>query len=258
MLSYQHSYHAGNLADVHKHSLLAWVLDYLIRKDKPLSYIETHSGRGLYSTTHPDALKTGEAAQGILRMQNALAVTPAYKRVLTDIQQKYGPDAYPGSPAIAATILRPSDSLHLAELHPAEFKQLAETLQGQNITCYNKDGFELAYSLCPPTPKRGVVLIDPSYEVKNDYEAIPRHIARLSKAWNVGIISLWYPLLKDARHKPMLKQLQNLFPAAFRHEVDFPPAKDGHGMIGSGMFVTNPPYGIENAAVEIANLYKNG
>ena len=256
MLSYQHSYHAGNLADVHKHSLLAWALDYLTQKDKPLTYIETHSGRGLYSTAHPDALKTGEAAQGILRLQSAFEPPHPYSRVLADIQKAQGPDSYPGSPAIAAALLRAQDKLHLAELHPAEFKLLAQSLRGRNTTCYNQDGFELAYSLCPPTPRRGLMLIDPSYEVKADYDVIPRHMARLTKAWNVGIICLWYPLLKDRRHAPMLRQLHSMFPAAFSHEVTFPPAKEGHGMVGSGLFMLNPPFGIETAATKIGGLFK--
>lgn len=256
MLSYQHSYHAGNLADVHKHSLLAWILDYLTRKDKPLSYIETHSGRGLYNTAHPDAEKTQEAAQGILRIQYAINTEHPYKKVLSEIQLAHGPDVYPGSPAIAAAQLRPHDKIHLAELHPAEFRHLVQEIRGPNIACAHKDGFDFAYSLCPPTPRRGLMLIDPSYEIKNDYEIIPKHITRLSKAWNVGIIGLWYPILRDGRHRPMVKQLQKAFPEAFGHEVDFPPAKDGHGMIGSGMFVVNAPYGIEDAAAEIGEFFK--
>lgn len=256
MLSYQHSYHAGNLADVHKHSLLAWMLDYLMLKDKPLSYIETHSGRGLYSTAHPDAVKTGEAAQGILRVQHSIASQHPYKRVLSEIQKKHGPDIYPGSPAIAAASLRAQDKLFLAELHPKEFQILARTMRGQNISCAHKDGFEFAYSQCPPTPRRGLMLIDPSYEVKSDYEIIPKHIHRFSKAWNVGIICLWYPILRDRRHTAMTRTLTDTFPNAFKHEVDFPPAKDGHGMIGSGMFIVNPPYGVDGAAAQIGELFK--
>jgi len=256
MLSYQHSYHAGNLADVHKHSLLAWILNYLTQKNKPLAYIETHSGRGLYSMTHPHATKTGEAAQGILRLQNRLDAKHPYKRVLSKIQSEHGVDIYPGSPAIAAASLRAQDKLYFAELHPNEFHELAQTIRGPNVSCAHKDGFDFAYSLCPPTPRRGLMLIDPSYEIKSDYDITPKHIARLSKAWNVGVICLWYPVLRDQRHMDMAESLQNAYPNAFRHEVDFAPAKEGHGMIGSGMFIINPPYGLDSAATEISELFK--
>jgi len=256
MLSYQHSYHAGNLADVHKHSLLAWALEYLTQKEKPLSYIETHSGRGLYSTTHPHATKTGEAAQGILRIQSTLDVKHPYKKVLSEIQRAHGSDIYPGSPAIAAASLRAQDKLYLAELHPTEFRHLEQTIVGKNVSCAHKDGFEFAYSICPPTPRRGLMLIDPSYEIKTDYEIIPKHMKKLSKAWNVGTICLWYPILKDRRHAAMVNLIQSAFPHALKHEVSFPPAKDGHGMIGSAMFVVNPPYGMDGAAAQIDEFFK--
>lgn len=257
MLSYQHIYHAGNLADVHKHCLLAVMLDYLIRKDKPLSYIETHGGRALYDLRDAAALKTNEAAQGIAKVEGWFKPDHPYARVLHQTRTENGPNSYPGSPLIAAMLLRPTDSLHLAELHPKEHAALTLALSPYPVKCHHRDGFEMAHALTPPTPRRGLMLIDPSYEIKDDYTALPRHIAKLARAWNVGIIALWYPILTSAAHTPMLRTLTDAHPTALRHEVRFPPARPGHGMIGSGMFILNPPYGLEDEAKRLTNLYKS-
>ena len=128
MLSYQHAYHAGNMADVHKHALLAWILDYLTQKDKPLCYIETHAGRGLYDLAGDAAAKTGEAAQGIDRAAARFPPDHPYIRLLARTRAAHGPRAYPGSPMLAALALRPGDSLHLAELHPQEHAALADAM----------------------------------------------------------------------------------------------------------------------------------
>ena len=252
MLSYQHSYHAGNLADVQKHALLAWMLEYLTLKDKPLSYIETHAGRGLYDLSAPEAVKTGEAAAGIARVEQRFAPDHPYRRRLTEVRARFGPSAYPGSPLIAALSLRDGDPLHLAELHPQEHRALVANLGPWDAHIQQRDGFELALAVTPPTPRRGLMLIDPSYEVKADYAAIPKTISQIARKWNVGIIALWYPILSDAPHKAMLADLQTAFPTGLRTEVAFPPARDGHGMTGSGLFVVNPPFGLADEAARIA------
>ncbi|AXI47410.1 23S rRNA (adenine(2030)-N(6))-methyltransferase RlmJ [Sulfitobacter sp. SK012] len=256
MLSYQHSYHAGNLADVHKHSLLAWMLAYLTRKDKPLSYLETHSGRAIYDLMDDAAVKTGEAAQGIKRANGWFDADHPYAEVLAQTRETYGPEAYPGSPSIAAQLLRPSDTLHLAELHPQEHAALDLAMSPYDAKCYRRDGFDMAYAVCPPTPRRGLMLIDPSYEIKTDYADMPRHITRLHRAWNVGIIALWYPILTNGAHEPMLRSLLDSKLEALHHEVRFAPARPGHGMVGSGLFVVNPPYGLDVEAKRIGAFFK--
>lgn len=245
MLSYQHLYHAGNLADVHKHATLAWVLDYLVQKDKPLSYIETHAGRGVYDLGADEAVKTGEAAAGIELAEGLFPKDHPYRQRLEEARAAYGPAAYPGSPLIAALGLRETDHLHLAELHPQEFAHLKAEAKDWGANAYQQDGFQLALALTPPTPRRGLMLIDPSYEVKADYDAIPRHLTAISRKWNVGIQILWYPILKGAAHGPMLRELAEAFPKGLRHEVRFPPARDGHRMEGSGLFIVNAPYGLD-------------
>lgn len=257
MLSYQHIYHAGNLADVHKHSMLAWTLAYMTRKDKPLSYLETHAGRGLYNLQDAAALKTGEAAKGITLAQDWLEPDHPYAQVLARIHKKHGANAYPGSPLIAAESLRPVDTIHLSELHPQEFAALKDNMAPYGGIFRQKDGWEMAMSLCPPEPRRGLLLIDPSFEVKSDYQTIPQTIAKLHRKWGVGVIMLWYPVLTDAPHKPMIRDLRAALPEAITHEVSFPPARPGHRMIGSGLFVVNPPYGFAEEAARLTALFQD-
>ncbi|MDT1063478.1 23S rRNA (adenine(2030)-N(6))-methyltransferase RlmJ [Paracoccus sp. CPCC 101403] len=255
MLSYQHAYHAGNLADLQKHALLAWMLDYLTLKPKPLSYLETHAGRGLYDLSGPESEKTGEARAGITRAlaEDWLPADHPLRGALDQVRDLHGPDAYPGSPLIARYFLRPEDEAHLAELHPTEHEALSRI--GGFAHLHRQDGFAMAKAICPPTPRRGLLLIDPSYEVKADYDAVPRHIAQIARKWNVGVIALWYPILTDDRQKPMVDALRRDHPQALLSEVRFPPARPGHGMVGSGMFVINPPFGLEDEARRIERLY---
>ncbi|MEX0367435.1 MAG: 23S rRNA (adenine(2030)-N(6))-methyltransferase RlmJ [Ruegeria sp.] len=258
MLSYQHIYHAGNLADVQKHALLAWVLAYLTRKDKPLSYAETHAGRGLYHLDADEVVKTGEAAAGIGRAEREdwFGADHPLSLAIERTRAQYGQTAYPGSPLIAANLLREADTLHFAELHPQEYKGLAGALKPYKAKAYRKDGFELAQSLLPPNPRRGMLLIDPSYEVKTDYDCLPGIIARLHRKWNVGVIALWYPILTDGRHKGMVEALkQQHLPKALCHEVQFPAVREGHRMVGSGMFFVNAPFGVEEEAARLDTLF---
>ena len=255
MLSYQHAYHAGNAADLHKHALLAWALDYLTRKDKPFSYLETHAGRGLYLLDSPEARKTGEAKAGIIRAeaQGWLPTDHPLARALDAVRAAFGAAAYPGSPLIAEHFLRSGDRADLAELHPGEFAALESVTGYANV--HQRDGFELALAMCPPIPRRGMLLIDPSYEIKDDYDTVPRRIGQLARKWNVGIIALWYPILTDDRHAPMVAELRRAHPGALSSEIRFPPAQPGHGMVGSGMFIINPPYGLDGEARRIEALF---
>lgn len=255
MLSYQHIYHAGNPADVHKHALLSWALARMTEKPKPLSYVETHAGRGLYDLGSEAALKTGEAAAGIGRLEARFDPAHPYRRALAAVRAAHGSQSYPGSPLIAAHLLRPEDMLHLSELHPQEGAALARTM-GRRARIHAADGFETAFAICPPMPRRGLMLIDPSWEVKSDYARLPDIIRKLHRAWNVGVIALWYPILTDARHDAMRERLEALdLPDQLCSEVRFPPVRDGHRMVGSGLFVVNAPWGLAEEARRIAALF---
>lgn len=257
MLSYQHAYHAGNMADVHKHAAVAWMLDYMTRKDKPLTYMETHAGRGLYDITDDMAAKTGEAAQGIKIARAWFDADHPYAQALDKIASDHGPNAYPGSPMVAAHVLRPSDPLFLSELHPQEFGHLAQNMKPHSAICQHRDGWEMAQSQCPPDPRRGFMLIDPSFEIKSDYDTIPEMIRKLHRKWPVGVITLWYPILTDAPHLPMIRSLQATHPEAFTHEVRFPPARAGHRMVGSGLFILNPPFGLADQAHWLSSKFNS-
>ncbi|MBT9384578.1 23S rRNA (adenine(2030)-N(6))-methyltransferase RlmJ [Pseudooceanicola sp. CBS1P-1] len=255
MLSYQHIYHAGNPADLHKHALLAVMLARMTEKPKGLSYLETHSGRGLYDLSSAEALKTGEAAAGIEARAGAFAPDHPYMQALARVRAKYGATAYPGSPLLAAELLRPGDPMTLAELHPQEHAALARTMNFR-AKVHRQDGYEMALSLCPPDPKRGLLLVDPSYEVKSEYDAVPAFVKKLHRKWNVGVVAIWYPILKDGRHQPMLRALESqTLPKVVKSEVAFPPVRDGHGMIGSGMFVINAPFGTQDEAEGLQALF---
>lgn len=258
MLSYQHIYHAGNLADVQKHALLCAMLGYMTQKDKPLTYLETHAGRGLYQLDAAEAVKTGEAAAGIdlIQTRGLLPTDHPYAQALARVRDVHGARAYPGSPVLAAECLRPQDRLCLAELHPQENAALTQTMTGTGARIVKQDGFQMAQAICPPDPRRGLLLIDPSYEVKADYEAIPKMIAKLHRKWNVGVIALWYPILTSGLHQTMLQALEALaLPKTLRHEVRFPPVRKGHRMIGTGMFIVNTPWGTQEDAQVLDQMF---
>ncbi|MFN4058297.1 MAG: 23S rRNA (adenine(2030)-N(6))-methyltransferase RlmJ [Roseinatronobacter sp.] len=254
MLSYQHLYHAGNLADVHKHALLAWVLDYMTAKDKPLSYLETHAGRGLYDLEALESAKTGEAAMGIARLQARFAPDHPYARVIAQVRAQHGPSFYPGSPLIAAGLLRGQDKITLAELHPREFAALSETMAGSGAQVLRQDGLAVARAWAPPTPRRGVLMIDPSYEVKEDYATLPPVLALIRRKWNVGVVILWYPVLLSGVQEGMLAQIRADHPDVAVFETRFPPIRDGHRMVGTGLVVLNAPYGMALEAERVAKL----
>lgn len=257
MLSYQHIYHAGNLADVHKHALLAEMLAYLTAKDKPLTYLETHAGRGLYQLDAPEAVKTGEARAGIGRVRGAggLPEDHPLTAALREVVAGHGPNAYPGSPLVALNTLRPMDTVHLCELHPQEFAALRVATARYPVSLHHQSGWDAVMSIAPPTPRRGMVLIDPSYEIAKDYATIPDWIGKLHRKWNVGVIALWYPILTSGAHAPMLARLEAAgLPKTVRSEVRFAPAREGHRMIGSGLFVVNAPFGTEQAAQRVVAM----
>ncbi len=176
--------------------------------------------------------------------------------MLAAARARYGENAYPGSPLIAAELLRASDSLTLAELHPREFAALEAAMAPCHAACRREDGLKLALAATPPEPRRGLMLIDPSYEVKADYAALPPLIRKVHQKWNVGVIMLWYPILTSGAHLAMLDALKAAdLPKALRHELRFPPAREGHGMVGSGIFVVNAPFILAAETARIDALF---
>jgi len=250
MLSYQHGYHAGNPADLHKHLALAGLLTLLTRKARGISYMETHAGRGLYDLRAPEALKTGEAAEGIEAVD--LPDCPL-KFALDSTRARFGSHSYPGSPLIAQTLLREQDLLHLMELHPAEHKALRRALKSGNTAVHHRDGYEGVLSLSPPKPRKGLVLVDPSYEIKTEYAQVAEFTHKLMAKWPEATMVLWYPILPAGQHMELISGLKLKFT---RHEVGF-ALKNGEGMTGSGLVLVNAPYGTAEVLNRVPEMTGN-
>ena len=236
MLSYQHAYHAGNAADLHKHAALAALLARLTAKDRGITYLETHAGRALYDLRAPEATKTGEAAGGIGAAR--IASESPYGRALAAARAAHGAAAYPGSPMIAAQLTRPQDHIVLMERHPKEAAALKRAMRRRAMV-HVRDGYEGALGVTPPTPpapRRGLVLIDPSYETKDEYARGADFVPQLTRRWREAIVLIWYPLLPAGRHEALYALSEA------RSEVAFAPTRPG-GMGGSGLVLVNPPYG---------------
>jgi 23S rRNA (adenine2030-N6)-methyltransferase len=233
------------------------MLAYLVQKDKPLSYIETHAGRGLYDLISKEAEKTGEAIAGIesFLSTNAIPDNHPYISIIAKLRKKFGSTIYPGSPIFAANILRSQDSIHLAELHPQEVEHLRRAMAHYKVNIHQKDGLKIAGALIPPTPRRGVLLIDPSYELKDEYMKMANFVSKMSRKWPVGVITLWYPILPAGAHKPMLEALQTAHTDALCHEVFFKNTNQNHRMQGSGLFIVNPPYGTKEHCRVISSFF---
>lgn len=198
MLSYQHSYHAGNHADILKHFVLSYVMEYLNKKEKPYTFFDTHSASGVFDLLDNKSLKTLEAQNGILKLINQNDLPQQLDVYLNVVKENLKNNIYFGSPKIEEFFVRQQDTLILSELHPTEFQNLKNNFHKttKNVQIHNRNGWEMIKALTPPKTKRGAVLIDPSYEQKEDYEIAAKTISFINKKWSNGIILLWYPLLK--------------------------------------------------------------
>lgn len=248
MLSYRHAFHAGNYADVLKHATLVQILRYMTQKDKPLCYLDTHAGAGFYNLNSPEAVKTGEYRQGIELLWQARGLPPALADYHACVAAACGKHltAYPGSPWFAQHLLRPFDRLVLCELHPADRKQLERTFSsGANVHCYAEDGWHKSVALTPPLERRGVVLIDPSYEIKEDYFKAADHLALLHRKFATGVYAIWYPIVDPVRTDTLLRRVRNSgVRRILRLELGLTHNHGQPGMTGTGMLVVNPPWNL--------------
>jgi 23S rRNA (adenine2030-N6)-methyltransferase len=258
MLSYQHIYHAGCLADIHKHAALTVILNKITEKDKPISYIETHAGRGFYDLLSYESEKTGEAKVGIIKFlaRGELSEQHPYTQVIRRAEAEFGADCYPGSPAIADYLLRKDDVMHLMELHPREYMFLEKQIQGTNIYTYNRDGYAGALAISPPQPEKGIVFVDPSYEIKTEYQEMADYLVRLHNKWANAVVLVWYPILRTGLHEMMRRKIEAVgLPDLWQQEVLFEKHKNVGAMYGSGLICINTPLGVENGLAEIATWF---
>lgn len=251
MLSYRHAFHAGNHADVLKHTIEIAVLEYQLRKDRPFWYIDTHAGAGIYRLDSGYAAEHGEYDTGVSHLIDA-DDAPALVQAYIDMVRTFNtPDAltrYPGSAAIAAHILRDTDMLWLYELHPTDYKYLAQTLPPtRRIRMEQSNGLDALKRLLPPTPRRSCIMIDPPYELDKEYRMIPEALSDALRRFATGTYMVWYPLLTTRDERPFLKRLHALggsdwLDARLCVRAD----NSGRGMYGSGMFVINPPWTLKD------------
>ena len=258
MFSYRHGFHAGNHADVLKHLLLTHVLNYYNQKGAPYWFIDLHAGAGLYDLHGQWAQIKGEFEQGIAKVWK-LAGPPPVVRAYIDVLEQLNPDDslryYPGSPWIAQKLLRPTDKLRLFELHPSEVEILKLNLaaQGNNIprqiSVFAEDGFAGLKGQIPPVTRRAVVLIDPSYEDKQDYRKVMETLKDALMRFPTGCYMVWYPQILRREAQEMVRQLERLPLKNWLHVslTVRKPSPDGLGLHGSGMFVVNPPYTLKAA-----------
>ena len=247
MLSYRHAFHAGNHADVLKHYVFSLVLDYMNLKPKPYWVIDTHAGAGMYMLDSEFAQKNTEFEDGIARLMVAKNL-PESLAGFVELIKSFNTDGlslYPGSPKIAEYCLRANDKLRLFELHPSDCKLLIENFRGQGKQTRIEllDGFAGIKACLPPPTKRAVVLIDPPYELKDDYQRVVDCIKDSLKRFATGTYMVWYPLLQRPEPAEMISQLTHLNTDWLQLEMTVQAANiDGYGMHGSGMFIVNPPY----------------
>jgi len=258
LLSYQHSYHAGNFADVHKHLCLSLMLDSLNKKAKPWSYFETHAGTARYDLNSEQAQKTAEYESGITLLydQPLPALFHSYLNVVKSMNAAGSALAhYPGSPLIASEAAREIDKLALMELHPGEYQQLKAVFRrADNVAVHHRDGYEGVMSLLPPKPNRGLVLIDPSYEVKTEYLQVAKFINNAYQRWSNGCFAIWYPLLKAGNHHEMLHKLKlSGIRKILRAEMSVKPDSDER-MYGTGMLIINPPWQLDEQIRQVSQI----
>lgn len=255
MLSYRHAYHTGNYADVLKHTVLVHILAYLVKKPGPVSYLDTHAGAGVYSLRTAEAEKLMEHRSGVGLLWGRQDLPEPLSLYLNAVKSCNTGEALkrcPGSPWLAKHLLREQDRLQLCEMHPRDFPALEKMFKNdKRAYCYYEDGYKKSLALLPPKEKRGLVLIDPSYEIKEDYAKVVEQVKLLYKRFAVGVFALWYPVVDPVRVK---KLEANIIRSGIRrihlYEVSITDNHDEPGMTGAGMIVVNPPWQLDEKIEE--------
>ena len=249
-MNYRHAFHAGNFADVLKHAALVSVLEHLKKKEKPFAVIDTHAGRGIYETDGAEAQKTGEATDGIGRLLSRSSV-PGILADYLAVVRTFGEGRYPGSPLIAARLLRPKDRVVAVEFEAVEYDTLAKQLSGiPNASAVQADGYRELSSLLPPPERRAAVLIDPPYEREDEFARAAEVLVGAHRRFANGIYLLWYPAKMLPLVSATAAELLNAgIRSLMRIELDVgakpaPPRPDrGPPMTVTGILVVNPPFG---------------
>ena len=252
MLSYRHGFHAGNFADVLKHSIVSLIIQALKQKDKPFVYIDTHAGAGKYQLQSEFSQKTAEYQQGIGRLWQANPIPEVARDYLAVVRAENTAQLlrYPGSPQLVRRLIRNQDRMQLSELHSTDFSNLQQLFAGDKLVSVEKeDGLQTLLKKLPPIQRRGLILIDPSYEVKGDYRSVIDSLIKAYQHFATGSYALWYPVIDRNVTETMLKRLTD---SGIRRQlrIEHCIQADGavRGMTGSGMLLINPPWQLEEQA----------
>lgn len=256
MLSYRHAFHAGNPADVLKHIVLVRCLEYLNQKDKPYCYVDTHAGAGRYRLDDPYAQKTGEYQQGIARLwhrQDLPSALDRYLKLLRELNPGERLVQYPGSPWLARALMRDQDRGLLHELHPKDYALLGKHFgKSSRFQVRREDGFAACIAAMPPKERRGLVLMDPSYEVKDDYQRVVDTLEHAHRRFSTGTYLIWYPVVDRLSVAAMERALKRTRIRNMKlFELGLSSDKPGRGMTASGMVVVNPPWTLDADMAEL-------
>ena len=264
MFSYRHAFHAGSHADILKHLMMIHLVEYLQEKPGALTIVDTHAGAGIYSLVDGFATVSKEADQGIFRLAKFAAsnsVSPGIANYLECIRTENTSEeiaTYPGSPFLLARLLRPQDRLKLFELHPKEIDILrhnvSELKQSKQIDIYAEDSFARLKGLLPPPSRRGLVLIDPSYEDKQDYRYLETMMEAALQRFATGCYAVWYPCLSRRESASLPDHMKKIALAHKRSwlqvELRVENAPKERRLQASGMFIINPPWILEKQLAE--------
>lgn len=248
-MNYRHSFHAGNSADVVKHSLLIALLQALQRKEGALTLMDTHAGCGLYDLDGDDALRTGEAAQGVVRaFADTSLLLNDYRAAVQAVNADTGTRFYPGSPRLLAQLLRPQDVLILNEKHPEDARILRRVMRDTPAAVHQRDAYELWLAMLPTRTPRGMVVVDPPYEQTDERARITSALAAAHRKWAHGVTVIWYPLKDRATHDRWKQNLRKLGIPKFLTVEHWLYDADQSGIYnGAGLFIVNPPFAFTQA-----------
>jgi len=248
-MNYRHSFHAGNSADVVKHSLLIALVQALQHKQSALTLIDTHAGCGLYNLGSEEASRTGESTQGVLRaFADPNPLLNDYRAAVRAVNVGAEPLLYPGSPQFLAQLLRPQDFLILNEKHPEDAYTLRGVMRGTSAAVHERDAYEFWLAMLPPRTPRGVVVVDPPYEQTDERERISATLAAAHRKWAHGVTMIWYPLKDRATHSRWKAQLRKLGIPKFLGVEHWLYDGDQPGIYnGAGLYIVNPPYAFTQA-----------
>lgn len=253
MLSYRHGFHAGNFADVQKHAVLTLLVQALLRKDTPFCYLDTHAGAAMYDLQSTLPRKTGEFEAGIGRLWERKDVPPEAADYLAAVRaanvqrQHKGLRYYPGSPWLVQHFLRDQDRMVLTELHTTEAPLLKEAFaKSKHVAVHHMDGYQALKAFLPPKERRGLVLIDPAYELPDEFERATKALIAAWQRWPTGIFALWYPIAKREALSGFYRKITDSgMRKVLRAELCIARDDVPNRLNGSGLIIVNPPWQVD-------------